>query len=641
MAIAFNCPHCLYAYSLPDKFAGKQAKCKNPECRKLITIPTPITIPDDDTPGLSHEEAEAAALAALADEAPKPEEKPAEKTIPMVCKFCDHKWEVPWSLAGKNTLCPNPECRQRVKVPEPQEDVPTDWRQQKSKLPSMAKQNYEKPEDVQDAADAKHISSQTAKDAGLLDEEIEPRSLKDKLFNVFLAVAVFGSIALGIWYLTTRRTVVQEEQLMADARKELDQVRGELPEGDLTSAVLDLAATEYALRHDEAKKLKEAQEVFARGVREVRGTPGQAMAPLRNAMAAEFALAALAFGGTDEQAKEQLRFRWQPDTDTGRIVKMSERTHTVHELLSQTLALLPQGSAELDLRMSLARQLTRQLTKRGQAGMAADFIPLALFTEAERDEARGLVALELYRADKNSEIARKTAEELKTRYSGAKPALAPASVQTLFAILSVDKAPPMTPLPPGNGDLNSDLIRMAHVGKLLLDSQPDEALKLATRPGKPEHQLKALVLCAEWTGEPGPALEAAQTLLAALKGKKEPPPYLVLRLVQIAATTGKFEQANTLADTLTDESLKAWAKGDAVRLRIASLPKEKANEAWAEAPDNLKLQKAGQAWARLWVARQNAKLSHNRDAEKKATALWSQGIHPFALAGIALGLQDK
>ena len=70
MAIAFNCPHCDFAYRLKDELAGKRATCKNPECRKLITIPTPITVPDDDAPVPDAAALEAAALSALADEPP-------------------------------------------------------------------------------------------------------------------------------------------------------------------------------------------------------------------------------------------------------------------------------------------------------------------------------------------------------------------------------------------------------------------------------------------------------------------------------------------------------------------------------------------------------------------------------------------
>ena len=87
------------------------------------------------------------ALSALSDEPAKAAEQPAETAvIAMTCSHCDHKWTEPASKAGKNVLCANPECRQRLKVPEPKGNKQVDWRQQGSQLPSLAKQAHEKLE---------------------------------------------------------------------------------------------------------------------------------------------------------------------------------------------------------------------------------------------------------------------------------------------------------------------------------------------------------------------------------------------------------------------------------------------------------------------------------------------------------------
>ena len=178
MAISFNCPHCLEPYRLPDKLGGKQAKCKNPECRQQITIPKAITISDE--PKMSSEEAEAAALAALNEEAPVAVQQaaPAEKMIPVVCKFCDHKWTEPLSKAGKNALCPNPECRQRVKVPVPKDEKEGDWRT-KGKVPEGAKPNQPKLEGVQDAAEATYVRAESLVKADATGIEYEPRPSND------------------------------------------------------------------------------------------------------------------------------------------------------------------------------------------------------------------------------------------------------------------------------------------------------------------------------------------------------------------------------------------------------------------------------------------------------------------------------
>ena len=441
MAIVFNCPHCLEPYRLKDEFGGKQAKCKNPECRQLITIPKAFTIREDG-PKLSDAEAEAAALAALNEEAPKEQEHqeqkqpaaPAEKVIPVTCQFCDHKWTEPWSKAGKNTLCPNPECRQRVKVPEPKEEVPTDWRQAKSKLPSMAKQNFEKLEDVQDAGDAKVVSGSSLREADATGVEYEPRPLKQKVMFVLLGLGLVGALGFGGCYFFNRRTTVNEEQLMADARNELTNLQKEwakaanpsapsaeekarmewvAAEGGLFSAILNLAGAEYALRHDDAKKTKEAHELFGKATNDLRlvATPGQAA--IRNVVAAELVFAVLTFGGTEEQAKEQLRIRWEPGSQS----RLNERVRNVHEELRITLDLLT--GADYEFRISVARRLARELTKRGYANMAADLIPQALFTDAEKNETRAVIALEIYRTDRGSDVPGKIANDLKTQFATA------------------------------------------------------------------------------------------------------------------------------------------------------------------------------------------------------------------------------
>ncbi len=85
-----------------------------------------------------------------------------------------------------------------------------------------------------------------------------------------------------------------------------------------------------------------------------------------------------------------------------------------------------------------------------------------------------------------------------------------------------------------------------------------------------------------------------------------------------------------------------WAKGDAVRYRVTANPKQKSEEAWAELPSTADKLRAGHAWGRFWVARQNAKLSGDWKAEKKVTDGWPLApIQPFALAGIALGVKDQ
>jgi hypothetical protein len=184
--------------------------------------------------------------------------------------------------------------------------------------------------------------------------------------------------------------------------------------------------------------------------------------------------------------------------------------------------------------------------------------------------------------------------------------------------------------------------RFAHVGKLLLENQPDEALKLAQRRGTVEGQARALVLCADWSADPTAALDAAFGYVSA--NRKGVSPYAVLRLAQIAAEKGKHDQSKEFAKVFADDGLQAWARGSAAHQRAAAGSKEKADESWAELPPSEKLPKdlrAGHAWGRLWAARQNARLSGDRGGEVKAVGGWPTVAGPFGKVGIALGLQDR
>jgi hypothetical protein len=652
MAISFNCPHCLEPYRLKDELGGKQAKCKNPECRQLITIPKAITISDDAK--LSAEEAEAAALAALNEEAPAAqvqETAPAEKMIPMVCKFCDHQWSEPVSKAGKNVLCPNPDCRQRAKVPEPKDDKEGDWRQTKSKLPEGAKQNQPKLEGVVSAGEVTYVRPESLQQADATGIEYEPRPLKQVIMMWLTGIGLVLAVGGGIWYYSSRRTEVKDDRLMIEAREEFAATRKEwvgfpdksdakvewaAKQAGLYSAVLSLAASEYALRHETADQTKEAHTRFNEARNDLRATQGLD----RDAIVAELVFAVLGFAGTDEQAKEQVRYAWTPDTQSGRVPRMNEQSRTIHSELQTTLQLLE--AANLEFKLSVARRLARELTKRGHADMAADLVPQRLFSDAQRNEGRAAIALEIHRTDGGSPLPRSIADDLKRQLTVTNPPGIPTpSAHALFVALKVEKAPSFPPPPPA-GDV-PEATRIAHTAAFLLDGKQAEALALAQRPPNARLEpLKALVLCAEWAADPNPALDAAQALLS--KGTKTQSPtaaFHLLRLSQIAAEKGRPDVAKAFADAIADPGLKAWALGESVRLRTRANASEKANAEWIDVPESPRDLRAGHAWGRLWVARHNAKLSGDRDAEKAAVYSWPQPIHPFALAGIALGLQDK
>src|SRR5262249_4452386 len=122
VSIKFSCPHCKKALTVKDQHAGRRAPC--PACKKPVIIPAPVGKPAD---------LEASAAAALPGE-PAAAPPPVQSRIEFTCSFCDEKVSVTADLAGKRTPCP--ECRRIVKVPEPQDNKPKDWRTIDTRRPS-------------------------------------------------------------------------------------------------------------------------------------------------------------------------------------------------------------------------------------------------------------------------------------------------------------------------------------------------------------------------------------------------------------------------------------------------------------------------------------------------------------------------
>jgi hypothetical protein len=549
-------------------------------------------------------------------------------------------------MAGKNTICP--ECRHRLKVPVPKHHRPDDWRTAGQHGPSLAKPNFEKPKDVQDAGDVKIVGREALKHAGATNEEFEPRPLKQKVLLGLTAVGLLAGIGFGVMYLMQSRKEGRDDRLIETALKEYAEA-SEKPQGaqaPLYSAVLEMAAADYYLRKPEPQ-LKEAHAHLTKARSELlqaaqKDDPRKpSAAGERNAVLGELALCTVGFGGVDEQVRDEKRLKWMPDLPGGRQLRVNEKVQSVHAELQRTLDLLK--PADFDFKAVVARRLTRALTRHGQQELAAG-IPVMLFAEPEQPEAKAIVALEIYRLDKGSDTVRQIADELKGLLAGGPGGRSPlpTSAQTLWQVLGTEKAPSIVlgSLPP-TGDVLEGT-RLAYTGLYLLQDRADEALKLCERPGPLPGQLKGLALYAEWAPDPGPAFAKAREVVVLAAGKKETVSQsAILRLSQLAAAAGRAEEAKALADTLTDDGLKSWAKADAVRLQLAPQGSgSRADDAAVELPDDPRKLRVGHAWGRLAVARHNARLTGSRDTGPLSG--WPAGtIHPFGLAGVALGVQDR
>jgi len=600
-------------------------------------------------------DAESLALNALADEPPAKESTaPTQRILPMTCEMCEHKWSVPATMAGKNVLCPD--CQRRQRVPELKIAETDNWRQQSSRLPSLAKREEGPLEGVQASTQTQSVSVDSMVQSGAIEEDLDPLPLSYRLIVRGIPIALV-LVVLGLafsWFM--KKDVKKQENLMAEALKQFDSTPKEsqlpAPTQMLMKANLELAAGEHEIRmppQEGKNRLKEARDHLSQALGELRlerQKPEDRKRPDRNALLGELALVVIQLGGTPDQVKEHTRYPWVPDTTARKILKISESgQHTVHEELQRVLENLKENS-DFDFRIAIARRLVRELVPRGQSLMARN-VATQLFLPPEQLEAKAIIALEIQRLDPPSSVPTEIARELEAPIremstTKAKPPFPfPSSAQALLRTIPGEK-PIMDRKVPAQGPIQEPDLRAAIVDLLSKDpGKSADALALATRSANPiDSKLTGLLQIAEWSTDPGSAFDAAASLVKDLKSLSPADmkrvASRVYRLAQLAAKEGKITEAKALADTLPTGGYREWAQGEITRQRIERSPSEPVEA--VELPEDRSKWCAGHAWGRLAFARQAGRLGE----DKKKFADWPNGvIKPFALAGLALGMQDK
>ena len=169
-------------------------------------------------------------------------------------------------------------------------------------------------------------------------------------------------------------------------------------------------------------------------------------------------------------------------------------------------------------------------------------------------------------------------------------------------------------------------------------------MKLACDADTNETKLRGLALVAEWASDAGPVIDAACGTVEKIHEERNPnfkmPLPVIYRLSQLAAKVGKYDEARKLADELPAGGWRDWIKAEIVRERL-SRSKEPAEASLMELPDDPTKLHLGHAWGRLHIARHAARITGDRNGAKQFDS-WPKGtIHPFALAGYSLGLQDR
>lgn len=623
MLIQFKCPHCGEIYRVRDEFAGKRTKCRVSTCQQFITVPVPKPEGLDGKPKSTVAEQMAAAL--LAEES-ETEKQKKSAPIQFNCPQCDEPLEVDRGRAGKNMPCPS--CRNIVRIPIPKEDKPVDWRQAKSPLAAQ----QETAEGVWSTEDSRYVSGEALQKAEAIEIEYEPLPWSYRLRNWSIVLAgVLGLGVLGLLFVQWRGeqaeqfTMEQAEVALKEALNEL-QGTAKTQLAPTWTAGIHTAKGLFTLRNaTEQAGRDEAMRLFATARGEL-----DTVAPSldRNGQIIELLRAQVHLGGNEDQVGLETRYDWD----------------AVQRELRQTFTLLQ--AADRDTQVEALRQLTQWLQPLGQSERAARLVRVLSSVPAwERAELLAQVGLERFRAGDRAG-AEQMAELAQANMGnpGAAGFQSPVTLQALWLGLAgaepLPKERRLLPPPSERGEPNP-LVRQAYALGLALQGKTQEAIELASRTGRPEARLRAMLAVAEIVQDQGGEIEALLSQVGeVLAPRAEQPrssPWWSIRLVRLLAATGARQQADTFLAALSDASLRAWCGYAMLAEQVANqgnppLPQEAATSVPG---DSVAGGQARLAWARHQVAVDGA------DAVRAMVEAWPVQERAFGFAGLALGLQDR
>jgi predicted negative regulator of RcsB-dependent stress response len=590
MAIVFDCPHCGTNYRLKDEVGGKTATCKNPNCRKVIPIPMP-TSNGKPAPTAAPADLDAFAAAAFADE---PAKKAAEAMIPVTCTRCDHVWQVEASKEGKNVLCP--ECRTPTRVPLQKKTEKADWRTGAG--PTLAKR--ETGLDREGAFGTGHmggISDQTAREIvkGREAEEEPEERRKKWLKRAAIAIPVLLVLGAGGYFLMKERRQARVEGKMEEA---IAQVK-EGTKDPRYLALIARAAGEHKIRSSGGDKDTKAALTDLQLARTTSNKVSPNATTDKNGILALVAVTMADLIGSPEQVQKGERLA---ATDVIKEIRQTLQSGVEPEVCADVLrALVRKGHTDL------AEDVARQMTPPG--------------------EMLAQVGLELIRI--NAEGNRKEAEAVLAKASGTDP-----SVQALRMALGKQPATP-APKGPKGGDPTPSAA-LAEAAALAGDVA---RARSAAGIGRVEDKARAFAAAAQAIIDSNTTEGGALAELAATNAKAANiSPWLAVRICRLLARAGKFDPAESLASSLTDEQAKAWARLEILRARLATVPNGKADDGWlTPLGDPNKL--AAAARAHEEVARHNARAGVG-DEYQATVNQWPGIARSFGTAGLLLGQQD-
>jgi hypothetical protein len=608
MPIRIKCPNCQTVLGVKDTLAGKKANC--PKCRHLLTIPAPKAAAAAQAVA-SAEDAEALALSAFADEAPKPVPV-STKTIEFECPWCMEMVKVSADLAGKQTPCPNSECKRIVKVPLLKEDKPKDWRDMAPRGPSGAMRKDDEPEGTWTTAQKSRVSTEALEEAGALPVKKEPVSIRTWVKRgVLAAVVLFALLGVGIYAVVawqTNRTWGPYNAAMAAVND---------PNSTLKpAAVSDLyrgAGEFYLLRRD----AKEARKLFGEARAKYVGVDTKNVAdPERDKVLLELLLITVELGGDAE----------------------SDTTVAWGDVGTELLRTLMQFSTA-ETKLVALRELSSRLVARGQKGMA-----LSLAEQLSPPEPKETGHPEPPADPPEGDEGPKQPP----RKDKAKPPPSPliaGRVALTYSLGDQAEAAKALTVPNPRDEIKDLVPRLAFAEGKARKGEWDAARQLAKAPGPALHRLEASLAVAAVALAEKKAEEAKQNAQDARlaygdlkKQKAAAPAWLLVQLVRTCARADMAAEAKDIAAAIADKNARALAQ---LELFLVALEDAKDQQVPASTLDDHFTVKdtIGFSLAVERLARHNTRLGYRSEALSLVRTV-DEMHRPFVQMGVALGQQD-
>lgn len=647
MPITFSCTHCQSKMTVPENFAGKSGKCK--KCNNVITVPaagvTPASvgkqavaesppspsgkpaatrvtssvssptpapkpvIPDPPPAGSMPDVDLEATAAEMLSDGPKEKEKELD-AVEFTCPQCDEPIKLPLNLAGKRAPCPV--CSRIIPVPVPQKIKEKNWRDTGPNLPAGAKRDIGPDLDgAWGTGKVAGLSQEAAEEAGLIPEKERPLTFYQRYqMPILVGVPTLLLLIVGYyawnWYAAGREARSYNSALNfanSDAAKTV---------GSVAIAGLYTEAGRYQSRTKPEGAGNRAKEKYAEAEKMLRGVRG----PIRDALLADLARAAVALGGEGDELVGDSRVKWDE----------------AQKLTRQ--ALTPIETPEV--RIAGLRAVAAHLVRRGQVERATVLPAQISGTDAERAEALSVVGLELLRAGKK-EVAEKLAKEAESVYAVAKEATKTKDNRTRpplrAAVVSLAVALEHNPPEPGNNLAEKEAATFGRIAGLALAGKLDDARAAAGRAEGNAARLVAAIGLVSACEKP-----TADDLTAAMARLKEAPDrrgldWELLRLLETALRAdAKPDEIEAIVAVVPTPILREWGQLVVIRDRAArtrsAIPMTEVEKINAKSPVGL--------LARLEAARQNTWV----DAGWAATVgSWDESSRAFGSLGVALGLQ--